>query len=285
MSRHRAHGAVRATAGGHRRRRSHHPRLWSLPSPVGVLLGFALLAVAATGAVWSKSEAPRHHHLVAQTQSLRTEAEQPVSEYVREQRQRMRISRSAARQPSGPDRPLLVRRAGRAAAARAELLQSLEDRAAARSERIHELRQQRAAERARMRWLNRWVAPLTTYDITATFGESSSLWSSVHTGLDLAAAEGNPISAVARGTVTFAGYDGSYGYRVAVSHPDGMVTWYAHMSSITIGVGDQVAAGSTVGAVGASGNVTGPHLHLEARPGGGGPVDPYAVLQQHGVYL
>lgn len=48
-------------------------------------------------------------------------------------------------------------------------------------------------------------------------------------------------------------------------------------------VGDQVSAGDVVGSVGSTGNVTGPHLHLEVRPGGGDPVDPYAALIAEGL--
>lgn len=129
-----------------------------------------------------------------------------------------------------------------------------------------------------------WVAPLDSYSLTATFGEIG-LWSSGHTGLDFDSTEGVPVGSVASGEVTSAGDDGSFGQKVVVTHADGTETWYAHLSEISVSVGDQVGAGSTIGAVGATGNVTGSHLHLEVRPGGGEPVDPYTALQEHGVDL
>lgn len=89
--------------------------------------------------------------------------------------------------------------------------------------------------------------------------------------------------AVAGGIVNFASEDGTYGQRVAVTHADGTETWYAHMSRINVTVGTPVAPGAVVGAVGATGNVSGPHLHLEVRPLGGEPVDPATALSEHGV--
>jgi murein DD-endopeptidase MepM/ murein hydrolase activator NlpD len=121
------------------------------------------------------------------------------------------------------------------------------------------------------------------YQLTARYGESSSLWSTVHTGLDFAAPEGTPLVAVAQGTVTEVGYEGSYGNRTIITLEDGTEVWYCHQSGTSVAVGQSVAPGDPVGSVGATGNVTGAHLHLEVRPGGGDPVDPYAALQEHNV--
>lgn len=126
---------------------------------------------------------------------------------------------------------------------------------------------------------------MDVYRLTATFGDSSSLWSTTHTGLDLAGPEGTPIRSVTGGVVTFAGYDGSYGNKVVVRHQDGTETWYVHMSALNTQIGEQVTSQTMIGFVGATGNVTGPHLHLEVRPGGGSPVDPYAAMLEHGVRL
>lgn len=129
---------------------------------------------------------------------------------------------------------------------------------------------------------DRWVLPVDEYRLTGTFGESSYLWSTTHTGLDFAAPDGTPIRSVAAGVVSSAGWDGAYGYRTVVTLQDGTEIWYCHQSSMNVEVGQSVARGQVIGAVGATGNVTGAHLHLEVRPGGGSPVDPYAALVEHG---
>jgi hypothetical protein len=129
---------------------------------------------------------------------------------------------------------------------------------------------------------NRWVLPVAGYRLTATFGEYG-LWSSYHTGLDFAADPGTPIMAVARGVITSTGYDGAYGNKTVLTLEDGTEIWFCHQTSIYASVGDVVAPGDVIGTVGSTGHVTGPHLHLEVRPGGGDPVDPYAALVVQGL--
>lgn len=128
-----------------------------------------------------------------------------------------------------------------------------------------------------------WVLPVADYRITGTFGAVSGLWSSSHTGLDFATAEGSPIAAITGGVVTSTGYDGAYGYKTVVETEDGSEVWYCHQSSVAVAVGQSVAPGDLIGYVGSTGNVTGPHLHLEVRDAAGTPLDPYAVLQEHGL--
>lgn len=136
------------------------------------------------------------------------------------------------------------------------------------------------AERIR----NQWVLPVVGYHLTARFGQGGGLWSSGrHTGLDFAGPSGTPIVAVAGGTVTSAGYEGAYGNRTIITLADGTEIWYCHQSSIQVTVGQKVAPSELIGHTGSTGNVTGPHLHLEVHPGGGDPVDPYAVLVSHDV--
>ncbi|GAA3019813.1 hypothetical protein GCM10020229_33820 [Kitasatospora albolonga] len=127
-----------------------------------------------------------------------------------------------------------------------------------------------------------FALPTSGYQLTAHYGQSGSYWSHLHTGLDFAAATGTPVVAVAGGTVSSAGWSGAYGYRVIQTLPDGTELWYCHLSSITVASG-QVAPGTVLGKVGATGNVTGPHLHLEVRPAGATPVDPLTWLQAHGL--
>lgn len=169
----------------------------------------------------------------------------------------------------------------------AERLEAIESRA---NRKVHkEWARERAEKRRRaaIREARQWGAPLTSYHITAGFGQSSSLWSSVHTGVDLDSTTGTPVVPVGPGTVSFAGYDGSYGNKIVVSHSDGSRTWYCHLSAINVSVGDSVTHETVIGLVGATGNVTGDHLHLEYHPPGRkGPVDPVpALLAEHGVRL
>jgi len=130
-----------------------------------------------------------------------------------------------------------------------------------------------------------WTVPVTrgVYHLTAGFGQCSGLWSHCHTGLDFASPDGTPIHAVAGGTVTEVTWAGAYGNRTIETLPDGTELWYCHQSATGVAVGQRVATGQVIGAVGSTGNVTGPHVHLEVRPGGGDPVDPRTALIAHGV--
>jgi murein DD-endopeptidase MepM/ murein hydrolase activator NlpD len=144
----------------------------------------------------------------------------------------------------------------------------------------------RAEKRAAQIKLHQWVLPITpgVYHLTARFGDYSSLWAHFHTGLDFAAPTGTPIMAVAGGTITEVGYSGAYGNRTIETLPDGTELWYCHQNQFGTSVGAIVKPGQVIGYVGSTGNVTGPHLHLEVHPGGGDPVDPYAALVANGLY-
>ncbi len=84
-----------------------------------------------------------------------------------------------------------------------------------------------------------------------------------HAGLDFAGAHGAPIVAGAPGTVSFAGVRSGYGYVVEIDHGHGFKTRYAHLSAISVRVGDRVGIGTKVGAMGSTGRSTGTHLHYE----------------------
>jgi murein DD-endopeptidase MepM/ murein hydrolase activator NlpD len=127
-----------------------------------------------------------------------------------------------------------------------------------------------------------WVLPVAGYDLTGRFGASSGLWASTHTGLDFAAPEGAPLRAIGPGVVTETGDDGAFGNKTVLRLEDGTELWYCHQSSFAAEPGQRVAPGEVIGYVGSTGNVTGPHLHLEVRPAGGDqPVDPEAWLAGH----
>ncbi len=84
-----------------------------------------------------------------------------------------------------------------------------------------------------------------------------------HTGLDIAGSTGTSVCAADSGIVTFAGYQGGYGNFVIVNHGNGLVTRYAHCSSLRVSAGDSVSRGTTIATRGSTGNSTGPHLHFE----------------------
>lgn len=126
------------------------------------------------------------------------------------------------------------------------------------------------------------VRPVDHYVLTARFGQCSSRWARCHTGLDFAAGTGTPIRAIMGGRVMWTRWGGAYGNLTKIQHPNGVQSWYAHQTSRSVKVGDMVTAGQVIGRIGSTGNVTGPHLHLEVRASGS-PVDPDQWLSARGV--
>lgn len=90
----------------------------------------------------------------------------------------------------------------------------------------------------------------------------------MHKGVDFAASNGTPLYATADGIVTHAGWDTGYGRLVKIQHEFGIETRYAHLSKLRVKVGERVSRGDRIGDMGASGRVTGVHLHYEVRVGG-----------------
>lgn len=107
-----------------------------------------------------------------------------------------------------------------------------------------------------------FIYPVTGAKLTSTFG---SRWGSTHTGVDLACPTGTKIRASDGGTVTFAGYSGSYGYLVKIDHGGGYETYYAHCSKLLVKAGEKVYQGQHIANVGSTGRSTGPHVHFEVR--------------------
>lgn len=101
--------------------------------------------------------------------------------------------------------------------------------------------------------------------------------SKMHTGWDMNASQGDPIRAMAAGTVILAGVKGGYGNTIMIDHGGGLVTLYAHQSKLGASVGDRVTSGEVIGYIGSTGLSTGPHLHFETRVSGN-PVDPDRYL-------
>jgi len=102
-------------------------------------------------------------------------------------------------------------------------------------------------------------------------------WGRMHTGVDIAAKYGTAVVAAGSGTVIRAGWYGGYGRTVDIDHGDGVVTRYAHLSKIGVGLGETVRRGQYIGRVGSSGHTTGPHLHFEVIVNGS-PRNPLRYL-------
>ncbi len=97
--------------------------------------------------------------------------------------------------------------------------------------------------------------------------------SKFHSGVDIAAPRGTPISAAADGIVRFSGRRGGYGNMVIIEHADGSKTRYGHAQRLMVKEGQKVFAGDQIATVGSTGKATGPHLHFEIREGKI-PIDP-----------
>lgn len=116
--------------------------------------------------------------------------------------------------------------------------------------------------------------------ITSPFGYRKIFGSiSFHSGVDIANSLGTNIKAADGGSVTFAGYKGSYGNLVIVDHGNGRETYYAHCSSILVEAGDSVYQGQVIAKMGSTGRATGNHLHFEIQIDGTA-VDPMPYLNQ-----
>ncbi|MFF0704972.1 peptidoglycan DD-metalloendopeptidase family protein [Streptomyces tendae] len=125
-----------------------------------------------------------------------------------------------------------------------------------------------------------WIKPVNA-PYGTPFGKKGSMWSSgYHTGLDFPAPTGRGVVAVDTGRVASVSGSGPYGNHVTVDHGGGLASMYAHLSRVNAKPG-AILQGGSIGAVGATGNVTGPHLHLEARERGKA-VDPMRYLQGGG---
>ncbi|WP_375429765.1 M23 family metallopeptidase [uncultured Friedmanniella sp.] len=129
------------------------------------------------------------------------------------------------------------------------------------------------------------------YSIAARFGQVG-MWARYHTGFDFSAPVGTPLHAPANGVVTNAGSGPASGWAgnyVAIRYPDGTSSLMAHMSTVSVSVGQNVTACQVVGAIGMTGRTFGPHVHFEIYPAGVTPgdvykaVNPVAWLNAHGL--
>ena len=254
--------------GGHTGgRKSLFPGLPSAPT----MIGATALAFAAVGATVSQQNVstPEYQKFASQASVLNAATSMGSSDAV-SGRQRA-VSRDSERQALQD-------------AEDAELLAAAEDQAKERDAALAALAES-AQKHAKVIARNAWqfALPTGTYRVSHSFGQCSYLWANCHTGEDFGAPYGTPILSIASGVVTSAGYDGSYGNKTVLTLDDGTEIWFCHQTAIYVGVGDRVNGGEVIGTVGATGNVTGSHLHLEVRPSGGGPVDPFQAFVEHGI--
>lgn len=264
--------AAATPAGGRRKAVKQRSRLRVIPSTPAVL-GLAALAVSATGAV-TVGQAAEHAPARQASASFTLQASALTGTSA--------VSSTSARAARSETISRDSRRDALEDASSQQLQEAAEAQVAERNAELAKLAAS-AEKRAATIELNLWHLPVVGYRLTATFGQSSSLWSRNHTGLDFAAPSGTPVMSVTNGTVTSVGYEGAYGNQIVVTTDDGTEIWYCHLSAYAVQVGDKVTAGQVIGNVGSTGNSTGPHLHLEVRPGAGDPVDPYSALVANGV--
>jgi murein DD-endopeptidase MepM/ murein hydrolase activator NlpD len=119
----------------------------------------------------------------------------------------------------------------------------------------------------------------TLQDLIENFGISQPFgvegpFGGVHTGVDLLTPSGTPIPAFDSGTIADVFYDSAGGQQVKVKYDSGAEGWFAHLSEVYGQPGERVSGSTIIGASGASGHVTGPHLHYEQRDPSGQLVDP-----------
>lgn len=265
-----------------------HARPQQLPGATAALVpvvllgtsGSALGALAATASAADKPAA----RMAAATSPTGPQTADLLSERMEQvQRAELRAARSraaaqdrAAEQAAADAAQAAAAQAAAAQAAAAEAAAKAEAEAAAAKARADAAAsaQQQAPVSSTGGYTRPGVGPLTS-----TFGMR---WGRMHTGIDLAAGVGAPVRAATAGVVVAAGYDGAYGQAVRLRHADGTETFYAHNSALLVGVGQRVGSGQQIAREGATGNVTGAHLHFEVTVGGR-KIDPLPWLRARGV--
>jgi murein DD-endopeptidase MepM/ murein hydrolase activator NlpD len=154
------------------------------------------------------------------------------------------------------------------------------------SETVDEYNYLRSSNLSRFEFARRWhvntrpsIWPVDGV-LMSSYGERADPFSgegAYHKGVDISAPVGTAAHVTADGVVVFADRSGGYGRLVIVDHGNGFETYYAHLSQFDVVQGQEIRQGELVGAVGASGRVTAPHLHYEVRLRKA-PVNPYRYL-------
>ena len=125
--------------------------------------------------------------------------------------------------------------------------------------------------------------------VVPTYGDFTSgygmRWGRMHNGIDVANSIGTPVVAAQHGLVSFAGWNGGYGYTVEILHSNGLTSRYAHLRSIGIKLHQSVKKGQFIGRMGATGHTTGPHLHFEIVTTTKQYLDPFSVFSHEEIKL
>lgn len=148
-------------------------------------------------------------------------------------------------------------------------LASLETETSRQEQSLRELQEYFDDQRSLLAWTPS-IWPTRGW-VTSDFGTRIDPYTAerkMHTGMDIATPHGQPVYVPSDGTVVFTGTEGGYGKVLVVDHGYGVKTRYAHLSEISVHLGDRVKRGDRVAAVGNTGRSTGPHLHYEVRVNG-----------------
>jgi murein DD-endopeptidase MepM/ murein hydrolase activator NlpD len=236
--------------------------------PAGLRTGFVLpsaaaaaLVVTATGASVAES-APTYFDLTGASAKAKAK-DDAAAQFDRVESLQQREAQNAAAAARAATAVRIARNAERKAIARKKA------HAAA-------LKKAEAIRKAR----EKWVQPIQGAAFTSGFGWR---WGRMHEGNDFGTPVGTPVRSMSTGTVIAAGFEGGYGNKVEIRYWDGTVSYFAHLSTISVSVGQEVSPGEIVAFSGNTGHSTGPHLHLEIHPGGGAAVDPAPWLHAHGL--
>ncbi|MFF5967477.1 M23 family metallopeptidase [Streptomyces collinus] len=190
---------------------------------------------------------------------------------------------------SGAASAVQAQAAAQAKAAKAEAVKAEKAAKAAAAKKAAE--KKAAAEKAAAKKAApSWVDPVKKYKLSASFAQNGGMWQSTHSGQDFAVPSGTQVVATHGGTVVKAGGNGAgdgpaYGNAVVIKHGNGTYSQYAHLSKVTVRIGQIVKTGQEIAKSGNTGNSSGPHLHFEIRttPNYGSAVDPVKFLRAKGV--
>ncbi|MFC8146498.1 M23 family metallopeptidase [Streptomyces paradoxus] len=190
---------------------------------------------------------------------------------------------------SGAASAVQAQAAAQAKAAKAEAVKAEKAAKAAAAKKAAE-KQAAAKKAAAKKAAPSWVDPVKKYKLSASFAQNGGMWQSTHSGQDFAVPSGTQVVATHGGTVVKAGGNGAgdgpaYGNAVVIKHGNGMYSQYAHLSKVTVRIGQIVKTGQEIAKSGNTGNSSGPHLHFEIRttPNYGSAVDPVKFLRAKGV--